>query len=91
MKILIVSHEYPPVGGGGANACMNLAKEYCKQGNEVHVVTAWYPGEKYNEVTPEGVNIYRIFYVKPFHLRTSYRKKNGLISVKSFLEYQVDL
>ncbi len=46
MKILMVSHEYPPIGGGGANACMHLAKEYAVAGNEVHIVTAWFPGEK---------------------------------------------
>ena len=44
MKILIISHEYPPVGGGGANACYNLAIEYSKQKHNVHIVTVWYPG-----------------------------------------------
>lgn len=44
MKILIVSHEYPPIGGGGANACMCLAREYAKAGNDVAIVTAWFPG-----------------------------------------------
>jgi hypothetical protein len=39
MKILLISHEYPSVGVGGANACMNLAREYAKVGNEVHIVT----------------------------------------------------
>ncbi len=44
MKILIVSHEYPPIGGGGANACMNLAYEFKKQGHNITVVTSWFPG-----------------------------------------------
>jgi len=44
MKILIVSHEYPPIGGGGGNACMNLAHEYRTQGHDVTVVTAWFDG-----------------------------------------------
>lgn len=62
MKILIISHEYPPVGGGGANACMNLAREYAKAGNEVHIVTVWYEGQKENEIlTYDGtVYIYRL-------------------------------
>ena len=42
MKVLIVSHEYPPVGGGGANACMKLSEEYVKLGHEVHIVTVWF-------------------------------------------------
>ena len=44
MKILIVSHEYPPVGGGGANACMYLSREYAKAGHEVTIITVWYDG-----------------------------------------------
>lgn len=43
MKILMVSHEYPPIGGGGANACMNLAKGLQKLNHEVVVLTTWYP------------------------------------------------
>ena len=42
MKLLLISHEYPPIGGGGANACMNLAKEYALQGHQVHIVTVGY-------------------------------------------------
>ncbi|SDB63024.1 glycosyltransferase family 4 protein [Butyrivibrio sp. INlla16] len=46
MKILIVSHEYPPIGGGGANACMNLSREFASMGHKVHIVTAWFEGQK---------------------------------------------
>lgn len=44
MKILIITHEFPPVGGGGANACLHLAGEYIKAGHDVSVVTVDYPG-----------------------------------------------
>ena len=60
MKILIVSHEYPPVGGGGANACMHLAKEYSAAGHEVHIVTVWYQGEAEQEHLGENIDIYRL-------------------------------
>ncbi len=40
MNILIVSHEYPPIGGGGANACLNLAKNYSSLGHKVTILTA---------------------------------------------------
>lgn len=52
MKILIITHEYPPIGGGGANACLNLAGEYAKKGHHVTIVTAWFDGlaeEEYRE------------------------------------------
>ena len=40
MNILIISHEYPPIGGGGANACLNLAKNYAVLGHKVTILTA---------------------------------------------------
>lgn len=59
MKILIVSHEYPPIGGGGANACMYLSKEYAKAGHEVTIVSVWYEGlPKAEEI--HGVRIIRV-------------------------------
>lgn len=63
MKILMVSHEFPPIGGGGANACYYLAKEYVEAGNEVTIVTANYESlpecEKVNGVTVVRVNALR--------------------------------
>ena len=58
----MISHEYPPIGGGGANACMSLAKEYSQKGNEVHIVTVWYEGEKeYEElINNNSIFIYRL-------------------------------
>ncbi len=59
MKILIISHEYPPVGGGGANACMYLARQYALAGNEVHIVTVCFEGLPTNEtISDYGEPIY---------------------------------
>lgn len=59
MKILVVSHEFPPIGGGGANACYFLTKEFANCGNDVHVVTARF-GNQEDETTDEGVYIHRV-------------------------------
>jgi len=59
MKILMISHEYPPVGGGGANACMHLAKGYVDAGHQATLVTAWYQGLALYEIV-NGVEIYRL-------------------------------
>lgn len=59
MKILVVSHEYPPIGGGGANACMYLTKGYAEKCHEVTLVTVWYEGLKEYEIV-DGVEIYRV-------------------------------
>lgn len=60
MKILMISHEYPPIGGGGANACSFLGREFAKKGHEVTLVTVFYDGLKEYEETAEGVKIYRV-------------------------------
>ena len=54
MKILIISHEYPPVGGGGANACSALAHEFAEAGNTVLVLTAGYRGTPAHESLAGG-------------------------------------
>ncbi len=59
MKILIITHEYPPVGGGGANACLNLTREYAAMGHEVTVVTVWFSGLP-EEERHENVHIIRL-------------------------------
>lgn len=59
MKILILSHEYPPIGGGGANACMYLSRQYTELGHHVTIISAWYEGLKEEEVD-EGVHIFRV-------------------------------
>ena len=60
MKILVVSHEFPPIGGGGANACFFLTREFVKQGHEVTVLTAKYMDQAEEEITDEQVRIYRV-------------------------------
>lgn len=79
MRILIVSHEYPPVGGGGANACMFLADEYIKQKNEVVIVTVWFEGKPDKEVLHDGKLI--VYYVK------SKRKSKDHSSFPEMLDY----
>lgn len=59
MNILIVSHEYPPIGGGGANACYYLSKEYAKSGHCVTIVTALYK-DLPKEETINGVQVIRV-------------------------------
>ena len=83
MKILIISHEYPPIGGGGANACMHLAAEYAKMGHDVDIVTVWYDGlkdrEEQKDTAGQGtVRIYRIH---------SKRKYVEHCSFKEMLDY----
>lgn len=61
MKILFISHEYPPVGGGGSNACVNLAEQFANKGHIVHVLTVQFAGTDPAETTHKGrLTVYRV-------------------------------
>lgn len=60
MKILVLSHEYPPIGGGGANACYFLSREFVRAGHQVTIVTAQYGHLQQEEKTADGVLIFRV-------------------------------
>lgn len=59
MNILIVSHEFPPLGGGGANACFFLAREFARQGHFVTVITSAYENLSKEEIL-EKVRLIRV-------------------------------
>lgn len=61
MNILFISHEYPPIGGGGANACLFLAKEFAKKGHYVTIVTCFFDDLKeYETLENDHIVIYRL-------------------------------
>lgn len=39
MRILVLSHEYPPVGGGAGASCALLSEQYAAAGHDVTVLT----------------------------------------------------
>lgn len=44
MRILVVIHEYPPVGGGGGRVAQDLCREMARRGHEMVVLTSHYRG-----------------------------------------------
>lgn len=59
MKILVLSHEFPPVGGGGGRVAQDLAIGLAARGHEIRVLTAHLDGLTLVE-TVEGVQVERI-------------------------------
>jgi len=57
MNILLINHEFPPFGGGAANAAANLAREFVKLGHKVLVMTA---GARAGEEQQNGFKILRV-------------------------------
>lgn len=59
MKILVLNYEYPPLGGGAAPVCRDLAAGMAVAGHKVTVVTMGFHGLPEHEVK-DGVEIYRL-------------------------------
>lgn len=59
-RVLMFSWEYPPrIIGGLARVVAELSRKICKQGWEVHVVTADHPGAPEHE-DDQGVHVHRV-------------------------------
>jgi glycosyltransferase involved in cell wall biosynthesis len=59
LKILVLSHEYPPIGGGGGRVVADLSSGLAARGHKVRVITAhWGDLPKLAEV--DGVTIQRL-------------------------------
>lgn len=78
MRILIVNSEYPPVGGGAANASANLARELSREGQEVAVLTCQYREQPREEVI-DGVTVHRTW------SRRSSRSRSGPLEQFTFM------
>ncbi len=40
MKVLVISHEYPPIGGGGGKVVQDLCNGLAERGYQIHLLTA---------------------------------------------------
>ncbi len=60
MRILMLNNEYPPLGGGGSNACKYILKEFAKKDIEVDVVTSSSSNTFETEKIGDTVSIYKL-------------------------------
>jgi glycosyltransferase involved in cell wall biosynthesis len=59
MKILVLSHEFPPLGGGGGRVARDIAIGLARRGHEIRILTDHLDGLPAEE-TIEGVRLERI-------------------------------
>ncbi len=64
MKILVLSHEYPPIGGGGGRVVEELSQGLAERGHELYVLTASFGDlpalEQHGNLTIERLRSWRM-------------------------------
>jgi glycosyltransferase involved in cell wall biosynthesis len=58
-SLLFINYEYPPIGGGSATACQQIAGNFAKRGHQVVVLTAGI-GSLHGTVVEDAVTVVRI-------------------------------
>lgn len=59
MRVLVLIHEYPPIGGGGGQVAQDVARGLVKLGHQVQVLAPYMKGQTINSLD-EGVRLTRI-------------------------------
>ena len=59
MRVLVLCHEYPPIGGGGGRVAQDICAGLAARGHDVRLVTAAF-GNLPREETQNGVTIHRL-------------------------------
>lgn len=82
----MLNYEYPPLGGGSAPVCRDLATRMTREGHQVTVVTMGFPGlPSYEDC--EGVEIYRLKCLRQkAHSCMPWEQASYIIAAKRFLK-----
>jgi glycosyltransferase involved in cell wall biosynthesis len=78
MRILVLCHEYPPIGGGGGRVAQDLCLGLAKRGHEITLLTANCQGMPAREIQ-NGVKIVRL------NSGRKYPYKAGLFAMAGFV------
>jgi glycosyltransferase involved in cell wall biosynthesis len=70
MKLLVLSYEYPPIGGGGGIICKNVSENLARLGNQVTVLTTAFHSETDNKLkVPENTAVINLKVIRLDALR----------------------
>ncbi|MBI9044366.1 MAG: glycosyltransferase family 4 protein [Anaerolineaceae bacterium] len=83
MRILVLIHEYPPVGGGGGRVAQDLCEGFLKKGHEVQILTAHCEDLPFKE-EQAGIMIHRLKSWRRLPFKADIRAMAGYI-LASFL------
>ena len=60
MHILMLNHEFPPLGGGGGRVCYEIARELLQNNCKVTVITTNHRNLPAHEAV-DGIDVYRVY------------------------------
>lgn len=79
MRILVLTHEYPPVGGGGGRVAQDICRALVEQQHSVQVLTAHW-GDLPSEEEDEGVIVRRIRSGRRWPYKAGFRAMMGYVA-----------
>ena len=71
MRILVLNHEFPPIGGGGGRAAESICQALAKRGHEIKVLTSHF-NDLPREEQRDGFDIIRIPTLRTQPFRASF-------------------
>jgi glycosyltransferase involved in cell wall biosynthesis len=96
MKILVLTHEFPPLGGGGGRVARDIAGGLARRGHEIRVLTAHLAGLPDDE-TIDNVRVWRVASVRREAFRAGFFEMARYdwsaltVGLKIIREWQPDL
>jgi len=87
MRILVITYEFPPVGGGGGRAAFDICEGLSARGHEVRVLTAHLKGLEKHEIV-EGYHVYRVSSLRSSPYKASIWAMAGFITAGIPAGYQ---
>lgn len=78
MKILVLIHEFPPVGGGGGRAAQDICKGLVNRGHEIVVLTAHLEGLPKEEWL-DGIHVLRLPSLRQEAFRADLKAMGGYV------------
>ena len=71
MRILVLNHEFPPIGGGGGRAAESICQTLAKRGHDIKVLTSHFK-DLPREEQRDGYHIIRIPTLRTQPFRASF-------------------
>lgn len=88
MKILVLIHEYPPVGGGGGRVAQDICHGMVERGHEMTVLTAHLKDLPKEEIT-DGIRVLRIPSLRREAFRADLKSMGGYVLSGLFAGYRL--